>query len=107
VLRALNADAPRSSHSRAPTYATCCDDLGSDDVAGFTRIVVAGNSAEPPSAYAPRLERRMNWTETERAQVYRLHALPEDWWDLDYEDFLQQRRGMMAEIIREAFERIR
>lgn len=62
--------------------------------------------AEPPSEYAPRLERRMNWTEAERAQVYRLHALPEDWWDLDYEDFLQQRRGMMAEVIREAFERI-
>ena len=62
--------------------------------------------AEAPADYAPRLEGRMNWTEAERAQVYRLHALPDDWWDLDYEDFLQQRRALMADVIREAFERI-
>jgi hypothetical protein len=62
--------------------------------------------AEPPAGYAPRLEARMNWNDAERGEVYRLHALPDDWWDLDYEDFLQQRRGLMAEVIRDAFERI-
>jgi hypothetical protein len=63
-------------------------------------------SDDSPVDYAPRLEGRMNWSEAERAEAYRLHALPDDWWDLDYEDFLQQRRYMMAEVIREAFEKI-
>lgn len=63
-------------------------------------------SDDSPVDYAPRLESRMNWTDAERAEVYRLHALPEDWWDLDYEDFLQQRRRMMAEVIQSAFEKI-
>lgn len=63
--------------------------------------------AESPTDYAPRLDARMNWSEQERADAYRLHALPEDWWDLDYEDFLQQRRTLIADVFREAFGSIR
>lgn len=64
-------------------------------------------SDDAPADYAPRLEERMGWSDAEAAEAYHLHALPEEWWDLDYEDFLHQRRELMAEVIREAFDRIR
>jgi hypothetical protein len=36
-----------------------------------------------------------------------LHALPEDWQEMDYPDFLEQRRHLMADIIRRGFESLR
>ena len=36
-----------------------------------------------------------------------LHALPEDWQEMDYADFLEQRRHLMADIIRRRFESLR
>jgi len=63
-------------------------------------------SDDAPAEYAPRFETRMNWSETEAADAYHLHALPDEWWELDYERFLQRRRELMAELIHEAFERI-
>jgi hypothetical protein len=67
-------------------------------------------SDEDPKTYVPRLEGRLmeksNWTEADLAEANRLHALPEEWWEMDYEDFLQQRRELMADLIREAFHRV-
>ena len=67
-------------------------------------------SDEEPRTYVARLEERLrkksNWSEAQVAEANRLHALPEEWWDLDYEDFLRQRRKLMADLIREAFGRI-
>lgn len=39
-----------------------------------------------------RLERQARW-----------HALPDDWQDMDYQEFLSQRRRLMAEVVQEAF----
>lgn len=58
----------------------------------------------PPAEYAPKLEARFKPEEV--ANMYRLHALPEGWYHLDYEVFLQERRKRMAQIIREGFEAI-
>ena len=33
------------------------------------------------------------------------HALPDTWWEMEYTEFLRQRRVLMAEVIRRAFER--
>ena len=41
------------------------------------------------------------------AQMCELHALPEDWQEMDYADFLEQRRHLMADIIRRGFESLR
>ena len=49
----------------------------------------------------------MKWTDAERADAYHFHALPEEWWDLDYEDFLQQRRVLLADVVRQGFDKIR
>jgi hypothetical protein len=40
-------------------------------------------------------------------QMCDLHALPEDWQEMDYADFLEQRRHLMADIIRRGFESLR
>jgi hypothetical protein len=64
-------------------------------------------SDDAPTDYAPRLEERMKRSEAERDEANRLQALPDDWWDLDYDDFLHQRRELMADVVRMAFEKIR
>lgn len=67
-------------------------------------------SDEEPRTYVPRLENRLKeksgWTDEQLANANRDHALPDEWWDLEYEDFLSQRRELMADLIREAFDRI-
>ena len=40
-------------------------------------------------------------------QMCELHLLPEDWQEMDYADFLEQRRYPMADIIRRGFESLR
>lgn len=39
-------------------------------------------------------------------EIMRLHALPADWPTLPYEDFLVQRRDLMASVIQEGFRRL-
>jgi hypothetical protein len=59
---------------------------------------------DPPSEYLPKIRRRFDpatWT-----AMCRLHALPDGWETLSYQEFLAQRRRLMAEVIREGFERV-
>ena len=61
-------------------------------------------SDREPRAYAPELEKR--FSPEGLKEMYRLHALPERWYELDYFVFLRERCRRMAQIIREGFERI-
>jgi hypothetical protein len=56
----------------------------------------------PPSKYVPALRERFTPVVWDRMQ--RLHALPAGWENLDYEDFLDERRAKMAQVIRRGFE---
>ncbi len=58
-------------------------------------------SDAPPSDYVPKMKARFNAEDW--GKMSELHALPESWEQLSYEDFLQQRRVKMAEIIRRGF----
>jgi len=58
-------------------------------------------SDRPPAEYAPEYERR--FAPETLQEMYRYHALPERWYEMDYRDFLQERRRRMAVIIREGF----
>lgn len=42
----------------------------------------------------------------EVAEMYHWHALPQNWQEMKYEDFLIERRKMIAGVIKEAFERL-
>jgi len=86
------------------------DELRSiNQIANFTLVEWEDNidiSDDPPSPYVPECERKftqVHGTEALTAQ-YAAHALPENWWMLDYETFLANRRSLMAAAIRKAFD---
>ncbi|MEN6637163.1 MAG: hypothetical protein ABFC56_15025, partial [Clostridiaceae bacterium] len=43
----------------------------------------------------------------ERASIYADHALPEGWEQMEYADFLRQRRVLMAKVIKRGYERLK
>ncbi|MEP6850620.1 MAG: DUF262 domain-containing protein [Acidobacteriota bacterium] len=55
-----------------------------------------------PSEYVRELEDRFDAKEL--AVMWEMHALPDDWTQLPYKDFLQRRRDLMAQIIRRGYE---
>jgi hypothetical protein len=56
----------------------------------------------PPSEYFPRL--RKEFAAGQWEHMHHLHALPPGWESMEYEHFLEQRRKMMAQVIRQAFQ---
>lgn len=62
-------------------------------------------SDTPPSDYVPKIRTRFSTEEWQRMQE--LHALPEDWEQMAYADFLVARRKLMADIVRRGFETLR
>jgi hypothetical protein len=58
-------------------------------------------SDQPPEKYAPALEQR--FTPSELDLMYRMHALPAQWYKMPYAEFLEGRRKRIAAIIREGF----
>ncbi|MBX5216482.1 DUF262 domain-containing protein [Rhizobium sp. NLR9a] len=55
-----------------------------------------------PSEYVPALVAAV--TSAERDRINMLHALPPQWWEMPYDDFLISRRLKMAQVVREAWE---
>ena len=65
----------------------------------------AAIGAKDPREYWPALSARMN-PEQRRRQMY-WHALPPGWEQLDYADFLEKRRKLIAKVIKDGFEALR
>ena len=61
-------------------------------------------SDQSPEEYVPELRKKFD--ERSWRQMCELHALPEDWEKMSYEDFLPKRRQLMAGIIKKGFESI-
>jgi hypothetical protein len=59
-------------------------------------------SDDPPSQYVPAIKSRFSDEQWAAMQEY--HALPANWETMAYSDFLEQRRKLMAGIIRRGFE---
>lgn len=75
-----------------------------NQIANFTMVEWGDNvkiSDQAPSEYLPILKERFNGKELER--MYYWHALPDNWENLNYADFLRQRRELMAKVIRDAY----
>jgi hypothetical protein len=60
----------------------------------------------PPSAYLPEIADRWRAKKSAWTEMCDLHALPEGWEVMDYDEFLQARRRHMASVIRRGFERL-
>ena len=59
-------------------------------------------SDQPPNEYIPEIRKRFDSEEWKRMKE--LHALPDDWENMPYLSFLEERRKLMAAIIRRGFE---
>ena len=59
----------------------------------------------PPSKYFPALFEELPQQQQERARFW--HALPEGWEQMEYQEFLQERRSLIAEVVRAAFAKLR
>ena len=57
---------------------------------------------EPPSSYVSKIKKRFSQEAWE--MMCELHALPEGWENVPYEEFLAERRKLMAQIIKRGFE---
>jgi len=74
-----------------------------NQIANFAMVEWGDNgkiSDLPPAEYAPELAQR--FSQSELKQMYYWHALPDGWEKMDYQLFLQQRRELMARVIRDA-----
>lgn len=61
-------------------------------------------SDTPPAKYVPEIQKR--FASDEWARMHEHHALPPDWQEMPYEEFLRERCKLMADIIRRGFERL-
>jgi len=59
-------------------------------------------SNKAPVEYLPDMKQRVDPADLGR--MYHWHALPNTWESMDYKAFLEARRDMMAQVIREGFE---
>jgi len=62
-------------------------------------------SDTPPTEYVPQIQTRFpadDW-----ASMHEYHAMPQNWHEMLYETFLQERRKLMAGIIRRGFETLK
>ncbi|MHB0965418.1 MAG: GmrSD restriction endonuclease domain-containing protein [Bellilinea sp.] len=58
-------------------------------------------SDESPAKYFPKYIKK--YSEEEWKRINFLHALPEKWYELNYQEFLELRKKAIAEVIREGF----
>lgn len=59
---------------------------------------------KPPAEYMPHLKK--GWEPEEIKQMYFWHALPNDWETMSYSKFLEERRKLMAQVIRQGFQKL-
>lgn len=61
-------------------------------------------SDAPPSQYWPKYAERFDAESLDT--MMRWHALPTDWWQLSYHEFLIARRPLIADVIRQGYQRL-
>jgi hypothetical protein len=79
-----------------------------NQVANFTYLEYPDNvdiSDEEPRVYFEQI-RKLQFANKQEllSDMLRDHCLPRDFYNMDYEDFLLERRGLMAKMIRATFE---
>jgi len=75
-----------------------------NQVANYALVEWSDNiriSDRAPREYVPDMEKRFSTEELR--EMHHLHALPEQWYEMDYQTFLEQRRRGIANVIRRGF----
>ncbi len=75
-----------------------------NQIANYALVEWGDNSKisdQAPAQYLPAMKAR--FAEDELARMYHWHALPNNWEHLDYREFLEKRRELIAKIIAEGY----
>ncbi len=75
-----------------------------NQVANYALVEWSDNiriSDQAPEEYVPDMEKR--FSPEELREMYDLHALPKQWYEMDYQTFLKKRRKGIANVIRRGF----
>ena len=84
------------------------DDRDRNQIANFAYIEWGDNMAvgdDAPSEYFKEIfDRKIEKNGQENAMKY--NALPEQWYDMSYKDFLTERRKLMSNVIKEGYEKL-
>ena len=78
-----------------------------NQIANFALVEWPDNgkiSDQPPSTYAPTWHAAL--TPKDRTDMMRWHALPAEWWNMEYQDFLRERRSLMAKLVHDAYRKL-
>ncbi len=78
-----------------------------NQIANYALVEWGDNAAisdAPPFEYAKEMAKR--FSKSELRDMYRSHALPDGWEDMQYDVFLEKRRDIIARVIREAYMRL-
>ena len=79
-----------------------------NQVANFTYLEYADNvdiSDDPPRVYFEAIRKGQYRNKAEElSEMMSTHGLPEKFYEMPYDEFLQARRPLMAKIVRETFE---
>jgi len=76
-----------------------------NQTANFTMVEWGDNakiSDKPPKEYVPVLSQRFSADEMDKMRYW--HALPDNWEQMDYREFLMRRRELIARVIADAYE---
>ena len=78
-----------------------------NQIANYALVEWDDNNAisdSAPADYAPKYEARLS--DVERAQMYFWHALPINWYEMEYAEFLKARRKLIAKVIQEGYKKL-
>jgi hypothetical protein len=78
-----------------------------NQIANYTYVEYGDNikiSDQSPEVYLPKIERQDKKIIN---KMYRWHALPENWEMMNYSQFLEKRRELMAQVIRDGYQKLK
>lgn len=78
-----------------------------NQIANFALVEWSDNIAisdKEPKVYLPIYEQRFSEEELRKMRFW--HALPENWQEMKYKDFLLERRRLIAEVVKSAYQKL-
>lgn len=78
-----------------------------NQIANFALVEWSDNIAisdKEPKVYLPIYEQRFSNDELSKMRTW--HALPENWQEMSYRDFLVERRKLIASVVKEAYQKL-
>lgn len=108
LIGGVERDVCQSHGEKSPNFCRWkCDVTQINQVVNYALVEWDDNIAisdGPPSAYWPEYGKRFG--DEALAQMRMWHALPENWWNMFYGEFLAARRPLIAEVIRAGYQKL-